>query len=82
VPKVFAMYNNNDDLLTMENASFAYLFGVDGPTDTMNSLAGPVLTKVGGRAGGRAGGWGMCVKRWAGRSKADTIIIVRRGKAQ
>ena len=52
VRRIFAWYNNNDALAPAgsaaqsESASFAYLFGVPQPTDTMNSLAGPNLTQV------------------------------------
>ena len=55
VSRILALYNNNDDLAhaardknhsQSEQASVAYLFGVDVVTDSMNSLAGPKLTQV------------------------------------
>lgn len=43
--RIVALYNNNDDLQTL-NASFSFLFGVNGTTDTMNSIEGSHLAQV------------------------------------
>jgi len=42
---IVAFYNNNDNLNAL-NATFAFLFGVDGTTDNMNSLEGPTVEQV------------------------------------
>ena len=42
---IIAFYNNNMPLNKMES-SIAYLFGVNVPTDAMNSLKGPILSQV------------------------------------
>ncbi len=39
-PVVIAFYNNNDPLSTLDSP-FRFLFGVEGDTDTMNSVSGP-----------------------------------------
>jgi len=49
--KILVFYNNNDALAPagpsgQEVATFAYLFGEDVPTDTMNTLGGPRFTKL------------------------------------
>ena len=45
VPKIVAFYNNNDPLESLSSI-FAYLFGVEVTTDTMNSLEGWELGQV------------------------------------
>ncbi|GMI11836.1 hypothetical protein TrLO_g14758 [Triparma laevis f. longispina] len=45
VPKIVAFYNNNDPLSSLSSV-FAYLFGVEVETDTMNSLEGWELGQV------------------------------------
>jgi len=42
---IIAFYNNNIPLSELESP-IAYLFGVDVPTDSMNSLLGPSLSQV------------------------------------
>lgn len=42
---IIAFYNNNVPLSDLASP-FAYLFGVDAPTDAMNSLCGPQLGQV------------------------------------
>ena len=51
IRRILLCYMNNDALRPSsepqsELASFAYLFGIDLPTDTINSLAGPSLLHV------------------------------------
>lgn len=45
VKRIVAFENKNSDLRQI-NATYAFLFGVDTPTDTMNSLQGPALAQV------------------------------------
>ena len=42
---IIAFYNNNIPLSELESP-IAYLFGVDVPTDLMNSILGPTLSQV------------------------------------
>ena len=44
------VFENKNSDLTEINATFAFLFGVDTPTDTQNSLEGPKLAQVFPRA--------------------------------
>merc|ERR1719301_281033 len=45
VRRMVVMENKNQDL-TDGDSTFGYLFGVAGPTDTMNTIIGPELAQV------------------------------------
>ena len=45
LPRIIAFYDNNDPLSDL-NAPIAHLFGVSGPSNSMNNLPGPALSQV------------------------------------